>query len=42
VEQGEGVQPAPTDGESVMLRPTRNGQAQVVGRIRIEEWSRLR
>jgi len=30
------------DGESVVLRQTRNGQTQVIGRVRIEERSRLR
>lgn len=35
-------QPAPADGESVILRPNGYGQAQVVGRIRIEEWPGLR
>jgi phosphohistidine phosphatase SixA len=35
-------QPAPGDGESVVLRPAANGQAQVVARVRIEEWARLR
>lgn len=35
-------QPPPADGESVILRPNGYGQAQVVGRIKIEEWTRLR
>jgi phosphohistidine phosphatase SixA len=35
-------QPQVADGESVILRPTGTGQAQVVGRIKIEEWTRLR
>jgi phosphohistidine phosphatase SixA len=35
-------QPPPGDGESVVLRPTANGQAQVVARVRIEEWAGLR
>ena len=35
-------QPQVADGESVVLRPTGNGQAQVVGRIKIEEWPQLR
>jgi phosphohistidine phosphatase SixA len=35
-------QPQVADGESVVLRPTGSGQAQVVGRIRIEEWGQLR
>ena len=35
-------QPQVADGESVILRPTDTGQAQVVGRIKIEEWPRLR
>ena len=34
-------QPPVADGESVVLRPTGNGQAQVVGRIKIDEWTRL-
>jgi phosphohistidine phosphatase SixA len=35
-------QPPPADGESVVLRPTANGQAQVVARVRIEDWAGLR
>ena len=35
-------EPQVADGESVVLRPTGSGQAQVVGRIRIEEWPQLR
>ena len=35
-------QPPPADGECVVLRPTGDGHAQVVGRIKIEEWPRLR
>jgi phosphohistidine phosphatase SixA len=35
-------QPPVADGESTVLRPTGNGQAQVVGRIKIEDWARLR
>jgi phosphohistidine phosphatase SixA len=35
-------QPQVADGESVILRPRGTGQAQVVGRIKIEEWPRLR
>jgi phosphohistidine phosphatase SixA len=34
-------QPQVADGESVVLRPAVSGQAQVVGRIRIEDWSAL-
>ena len=35
-------QPSPADGECVVLRPSANGQAQVVARVRIEEWAGLR
>lgn len=35
-------QPQVADGESVVLRPIGTGQAQVVGRITIEDWARLR
>jgi phosphohistidine phosphatase SixA len=34
-------QPQVADGESVILRPAGNGRAQVIGRIRIEDWSAL-
>lgn len=34
--------PPVADGESVVLRPTGNGQTHVIGRIKIEEWARLR
>ena len=37
-----GWQPPPADGESVVLRPTGNGQAQVIGRIKVEDWPTLR
>jgi phosphohistidine phosphatase SixA len=35
-------QPPIADGESIILRPTGSGRVQVVGRITIEEWSRIR
>jgi phosphohistidine phosphatase SixA len=35
-------QPQVADGESVVLSPTGSGQAQVIGRIKIDEWPRLR
>ena len=33
---------AVADGEAVVLKPDGNGSATVVGRIKIEDWSRLR
>jgi phosphohistidine phosphatase SixA len=34
--------PQVAEGEAAILRPTGNGQAQVVARVRIEEWPKLR
>jgi len=35
-------QPQVADGESVILRPASGGRAQVVSRVRIEEWPEMR
>ena len=35
-------QPQVADGESVILRPAGGGRAQVVSRVRIEEWPEMR